>query len=181
MKQQKSKIFGSQNSKVLKKEIFPNTATILNILCGLISIFLAIKGLFVFSAIALLVAVVFDYLDGKLARCLKAESKLGEELDSLADLVSFGVAPAIMVYLFYNNDALAILVALMVLAGAYRLARFNSLKQQVKGYLGMPITVNGVLFPALILLKVNINVTTFFVVISIALMISKIKFKKVLI
>ena len=79
--------------------ILPNIFTSLNFFCGFYSIVASINGNFAAAAVAILIAIVFDGMDGKIARATNATSKFGLEYDSLADLVSFGLAPGLMVYL----------------------------------------------------------------------------------
>ena len=76
----------------------PNSITCLNLISGCIAIVMAFKGCYGWASIAIAAAAVFDFLDGAMARLMKAYSAVGKELDSLSDLVSFGVAPAAMVY-----------------------------------------------------------------------------------
>ena len=83
--------------------ILPNLMTVANLFCGFISIIFSIKGEFKSAAIAVVIAAVFDQLDGRLARLTHATSKFGAELDSLCDLVSFGLAPALLMYLWALN------------------------------------------------------------------------------
>ncbi|MCG2755236.1 MAG: CDP-alcohol phosphatidyltransferase family protein [Desulfobacteraceae bacterium] len=80
--------------------ILPNIFTSLNIFCGFYAIISAIDGKYIAASIAILIAVVFDMLDGKIARITKTTSKFGVEYDSLADLISFGLAPGLMIYLW---------------------------------------------------------------------------------
>lgn len=108
--------------------ILPNLMTIANLFCGFISVIFSIKGEFKYAAIAVVVAAVFDQLDGRLARLTHATSKFGAELDSLCDLVSFGFAPAMLMYLWALNPfgRLGVMACfLFVACGALRLARFN--------------------------------------------------------
>ncbi|MCK5029631.1 MAG: CDP-alcohol phosphatidyltransferase family protein, partial [Bacteroidales bacterium] len=81
----------------IKKHI-PNTITSLNLLSGCISIVLAFEGYITFSVYMIFLAALFDFLDGMSARMLKAFSVVGKELDSLADIVSFGVAPSVIIF-----------------------------------------------------------------------------------
>jgi CDP-diacylglycerol---serine O-phosphatidyltransferase len=124
--------------------LLPNMVTTANLLCGFFSIIYSIKQEFLFAAYAIVLAAVFDALDGRLARLTRATSKFGAEYDSLCDLVSFGVAPAIMLYLwslqpFGRLGWLACF--LFVACGALRLARFNVQAHVIeKAYFqGLPI------------------------------------------
>ena len=125
--------------------------TVGNLCCGVLSIFLAIDGLFDLSALLLFLAVVFDVLDGKIAGLMNQKNLFGKQLDSMSDLVSFGVAPALLFYSLSSPGILGIIVALFFVAcGMLRLARYNISEEA--GFEGVPITVNGVLFPLLFLL-----------------------------
>jgi CDP-diacylglycerol--serine O-phosphatidyltransferase len=108
--------------------LLPALLTIANLFCGFYALLLAVDHRYVEAALAVVVAMVMDMLDGRVARLMKATSQFGVEFDSLADVVSFGVAPAFILYSF----ALASLpraawfgAALFVICGALRLARFN--------------------------------------------------------
>jgi len=94
------------------KKYIPNSITSLNLLSGCISILLSFEGYMLAAVYLIFLAAIFDFLDGMTARLLKAYSVLGKELDSLADVVSFGVAPAFIVFQMEAND--------------YRLIRNNS-------------------------------------------------------
>jgi CDP-diacylglycerol--serine O-phosphatidyltransferase len=129
----------------------PDYVTCLNLLSGLASIYLAINGEYNLAAFLLLTGVFFDSIDGFLARALKKESKFGAELDSLSDLVTFGVAPMVLISTYYNTAWLSVLVILIPLCGALRLARHNINRHLTKGYLiGLPITFSGLTIPLLI-------------------------------
>ena len=108
------------------------------------------------AAILILIGMMLDSMDGRIARMLHVESELGKELDSLADIVAFGVAPAMMAYYAYFSDfgKIGMAVAgLFPLFGAYRLARFNinAVKSSLKYFTGVPITAGGGLLTLLTL------------------------------
>lgn len=108
--------------------ILPNLVTVLAICAGLSGIRQAIDGKFTEAVMMLLVAAFLDGIDGRLARLLKASSKFGEQMDSLADIVNFGIAPALVSYIYLLNDAGTpgwIAALLYAIAAALRLARFN--------------------------------------------------------
>ncbi|MDE5959484.1 MAG: CDP-alcohol phosphatidyltransferase family protein, partial [Muribaculaceae bacterium] len=107
--------------KKIKSQI-PNAITCLNLTSGCIAIALAFKGLYFEASMAIFAAAVFDFMDGAMARLLKAYSDMGKELDSLSDLVSFGVAPAAMVYNAFPQEYSWIALTIPV-CGALRLAR----------------------------------------------------------
>ncbi len=108
--------------------ILPNAITLIGVCIGLTSIKFALDGKFALAIIAILFAGLMDALDGRIARLIKGTSKMGKELDSLGDVISFGVAPAFIMY-FWNLqylDKLGWFVCLMyVVCVALRLARFN--------------------------------------------------------
>ncbi|UOE92482.1 CDP-diacylglycerol--serine O-phosphatidyltransferase [Alkalihalobacillus sp. LMS39] len=126
----------------------PNMFTLGNLYCGFLSIGFAASGQYNNAAILILIGMMLDSMDGRLARMLHADSELGKELDSLADIVTFGIAPSFLVYYtyFHQFGNLGFIVAgLFPLFGAYRLARFNiSTKTASKHYFtGVPITAAG--------------------------------------
>jgi len=140
-----------RKTKRLKKErsrlgiyILPNIFTSLNLFCGFYAVIASIDGKFVASAIAIIIGVVFDIMDGKIARATNTTSKFGIEYDSLSDLISFGLAPGIMIYLWALKPLGRIgwLAAFLFMAcGALRLARFNSQVGVVSSdhFVGLPI------------------------------------------
>lgn len=124
--------------------LLPNLLTTGNLFCGFYGIIAAIKHDFRTAAIAILFACLFDILDGKVARLTGSNSRFGVEYDSLADLVAFGVAPAVLVYLWALEPfgRLGWVAAfLFVACGALRLARFNVQVDSVskKHFVGLPI------------------------------------------
>lgn len=122
--------------------------TLANLTCGFMSILYSFSESFMGAALFLLAAMVFDYLDGFVARKRKEANIFGKELDSLCDLVSFGVAPAVFGYALGLDSLFAIIVLIaFVCAGALRLCRFNVTK--IEGYEGVPITFNALVFPLL--------------------------------
>ncbi|MBP3952719.1 CDP-diacylglycerol--serine O-phosphatidyltransferase [Bacillus suaedae] len=129
-------------------KLIPNTMTLGNLYCGFLSIGYAANGQYKNAAILILIGMMLDSMDGWLARKLDADSDLGKELDSLADIVTFGVAPSFLVYYthFFQYDILGFAIAgLFPLFGAYRLARFNisASSNQVNYFTGVPITAAG--------------------------------------
>ena len=108
--------------------ILPNMLTLIGVCIGLTSIRFALDGKFEFAIIAILFAALFDGLDGRIARLIKGTSKVGKELDSLTDVISFGVAPAFIMYFWTLSELgrLGWLISLIyVICVALRLARFN--------------------------------------------------------
>ncbi|MFC1886124.1 CDP-diacylglycerol--serine O-phosphatidyltransferase [Thermodesulfobacteriota bacterium] len=124
--------------------VLPNLFTSFNLFCGFYAVIASIDGKYVAAAAAILIAVVFDMLDGKIARATRTTSKFGLEYDSLADLISFGLAPGVMMYLWALKPMGRIgwLAAFLFLAcGALRLARFNTQANSTSSdyFLGLPI------------------------------------------
>ena len=147
---------------------------------GALSITLGMEGNFYWAAIAVLVAMLFDGLDGVLASKLHATSDFGKELDSLADIVSFGTAPAVILYgigLKEFGIIGSLLAALFLIVGAVRLARFKL--RSVTGYfVGLPITVSGSAAASLAISQYNLPPSGWAIVVVLlsALMVSGIRF-----
>lgn len=138
----------------MKKQI-PNILTLLNLFSGCIAILMAFRNNFEGVVIWVAIAALFDFLDGMAARLLNAFSPIGKELDSLADLVSFGVAPASVLYILMSNYFLLngapvtishyapYLAFIIPLFAAYRLAKFNIDERQSTYFIGLPTPANG--------------------------------------
>ena len=170
--------------------LLPNALTLINVCIGLSSIKFALDAKFELSIIAIIFAAIFDALDGRVARLLKGTSLVGKELDSLADLISFGVAPAFIMYFWSLNNLGKfgwLLTMIYVVCVALRLARFNvssNLEPSWKDdyFEGVPSPAGGILIlmPLIFSLSeinlININydivVPTLFILISF-LLISK--------
>ncbi|MGC1391213.1 MAG: CDP-diacylglycerol--serine O-phosphatidyltransferase [Bacteroidales bacterium] len=138
----------------------PNVITSLNLVSGFIAIIFAANGNLITASFLIFAAMLFDFLDGLSARLLKAYSETGKELDSLADIVSFGVAPALIIYQLLNNSLsiyapaivnsawlksslIFIFPAIMPVCGALRLAKFNIDTTQATTFKGLPIPANA--------------------------------------
>ncbi len=142
--------------------ILPNLFTASSIFVGVISIVEASKGNFVLASWLILLALVFDGLDGRIARMTNTTSQFGVEFDSLADIISFGIAPAMLLYFFIGHEfgRFGILVsALYVIFGAIRLARFNisTAKTDPNVFIGLPIPTAAVFVSMWILLFYKYN------------------------
>ncbi len=146
-----------------KNVILPNFITILGVLCGVYSIILSSAGSFVYAAYALILAAVFDFLDGRVARLMKGTSDFGVQLDSLCDMVSFGVAPVLLAYNYALVDLgrVGIMgVFLFVATGALRLARFNV--QSSRGghseyFVGLPIPIAAAYIASFVIFVANLK------------------------
>ncbi len=166
-------------------KMFANVVTILNIIFGTLAITYILAQEYRTAALLVLVAVIMDGADGRIARKLDSTSELGKELDSLCDLVSFGVAPAILLYsqvLQSHYHTLGLMVCILfVVCGALRLARFNILNIS-EYFLGIPITIAGLLLALLSLLISYATVNPTIVLVTVfalsLLMVSNLKIPK---
>ncbi|MDR2835244.1 MAG: CDP-diacylglycerol--serine O-phosphatidyltransferase [Bacteroidales bacterium] len=127
--------------KIIKT--IPSFITSMNLLCGTIATIMAINGEIRIATILILLAAVFDFFDGFVARLLKATSEFGVQMDSLADLISFGFAPTALLYnLIINNCEIykyfAFISVLIVIFSALRLAKFNTDSEQSIEFKGLP-------------------------------------------
>lgn len=137
----------------------PNLLTLMNLFCGCIAIVLVFNGAYTYASWLIILASVFDFLDGTVARLLNAHSEIGKQLDSLADIVSFGVAPASIMYaLMVNTMGYAVggylvwsaLPAFFIaLFSALRLAKFNIDDSQTLSFRGLPTPANALFISAL--------------------------------
>jgi len=181
--------------------ILPNMLTLIGVCIGLTSIRFALDGKFEFAIIAIIFAALIDGLDGRIARLIKGTSKVGKELDSLTDMISFGVAPAFVMF-FWKLDTLGrfgwLVCLIYVICVALRLARFNVNSNQEPSWRdnffeGVPSPAGGILvLTPLIISLTNFNyielnydiiVPAFFITTSL-LLISKFpsySFKKIVI
>lgn len=119
----------------------PNTITSLNLLCGVLGVICSLEGRIDYAFYLMLAAAVFDFCDGFSARLLKAYSDIGKELDSLSDMVSFGVLPSVMLYCLMsdlNPDCWLRLVPLLIAVfSGLRLAKFNVDERQTENFIGL--------------------------------------------
>ena len=145
----------------------PNTLTLLNLLCGSVAVLLAVRGYLAVSAFLVLAGFFFDLFDGMAARLLKAQSPIGKELDSLADLITFGLAPASILFGIQEllgqggpfslvqppgTIILRLLPFLLPVFAGLRLAKFNIDERQSHQFIGLPTPANGIMVLALPLL-----------------------------
>lgn len=141
------------------RTLIPNLLTLSNLVLGVFAILAAFEAQFTQAALLVVAAMVADGMDGRAARYFKVSSEFGKELDSLCDLVSFGVAPAVMSYIFLLKDfgwVGAVVAAAFASCGALRLARFNVNTGVVKGYfMGLPIPAAGCVVATFVMLGVK--------------------------
>ncbi len=148
------------------KQHIPNFLTSLNLLCGALSAFYAFHGLLSVAAILLFIGALFDFSDGFAARALKAYSPMGKELDSLADMVSFGFAPMVMLHMMIKKVLLGSLNAdflsgelthqifmlspfVITVFSGLRLAKFNVDTRQSESFMGLTTTATGLFLASL--------------------------------
>ena len=138
------------------RSVIPNLFTAMNMFSGFLSIINTAQGKYDYAAILIIIAAIFDSLDGIMARLTRSSSELGVELDSLSDVISFGAAPAFLIYSTYLHDFNAagiVISSLLLIAGGFRLARFNV---QLVGFdkeyfTGLPIPSSGITIAAFVL------------------------------
>ncbi|WP_428330705.1 CDP-diacylglycerol--serine O-phosphatidyltransferase [Mucilaginibacter sp.] len=136
----------------LKKHL-PNAITCANLFSGCVGIVLAFKGELVAAAYAIFLSAIFDFFDGLASRVLKSFSGIGKDLDSLADMVSFGVLPAVIMYQLLlqahqiDNVStwLNFIAFLIPVFSALRLAKFNVDTRQAENFIGLPTPANAIL------------------------------------
>ncbi len=136
------------------RKYIPNTVTSLNLFSGCVATVFALQGIYFWATVFIILGAVFDFFDGFLARMLDAHSIIGKDLDSLADDITFGLAPsAIMFSLFkeypYVTEIGALIVPyfafLIAIFSALRLAKFNNDARQTKSFMGLPTPANALL------------------------------------
>ena len=156
----------------MKKHI-PNIITSLNLICGCIAILFAVNGDLVAASYFVLTGMFFDFFDGLVARLLHVQSEVGVQLDSLADMVTFGVVPGIIMFQLLNKSTtnqvletrfevseamlwfgenmsfVPFIGLIIVIASAYRLAKFNVDTRQTSSFIGLPTPANTLLIISL--------------------------------
>jgi CDP-diacylglycerol---serine O-phosphatidyltransferase len=141
----------------------PSLLTVGNLFLGIIAIIMVFNEKPGMAAVMVLIAMLLDGVDGRVARALNAQSEFGKELDSLSDVISFGVAPAFIMYVVAFQDlspALAwIVTAIFPICGALRLARFNVITSNAGYFIGLPIPAAGGVLATLALFKDDIPVS----------------------
>ena len=150
-------IFVLLSNLLLMKKHIPNFITCLNLFSGCIGIVYAFKGDLIIAGYAILLAALFDFIDGLIARLLTVYSEIGKQLDSLADMVSFGVLPSVIIYqLFLESPQVGTVspylnfsAFLIAIFSALRLAKFNIDVRQSENFIGLPTPANAVLIASL--------------------------------
>lgn len=172
--------------RIFKLLKFADVFTLLNVAFGLASIVFSISNNFDYAAFVLLMAVAFDYLDGKIAKSLHQQNIFGKELDSLADTVSFGVAPAILGFsLMQFSSGIKqfqitfgmIAFTIFLFCGILRLARYNIMNLS-GAFQGMPITLNGIIIPLVYFLGTPIRFYPYIYLVLGVLMVSSFRVRK---
>jgi CDP-diacylglycerol--serine O-phosphatidyltransferase len=149
----------------LKKHI-PNFITTLNLFSGCIGIVLAVQNHLDYAAYFIAIAAMFDFMDGMAARLLHVKSEIGKELDSLADVTSFGVLPGIIIYQLMVNSpntptagsyvSIFSLIAFIIpVLSAVRLAKFNLDTRQTTSFIGLPVPANALFLGSLPLIQMQ--------------------------
>ena len=139
----------------------PNTITCLNLFSGCVSVVMAFAGDLLSAIIWIILAAVFDFFDGFAARLLKAYSPMGKELDSLSDIVSFGVAPGMALFVLFSKAAMDLnlsgifaylpyLAFVVPIFSGLRLAKFNIDERQTSSFIGMPVPAHALFWGSLV-------------------------------
>ncbi|WP_299532920.1 CDP-alcohol phosphatidyltransferase family protein [Ulvibacterium sp.] len=159
------------------KRHIPNVITLLNVLCGCIATVFAVANVLEMAALFVCLGIFFDFLDGLAARLLRVKSELGVQLDSLADMITSGLVPGIIMFQLLNMSALGgsntastiswdsitnisflpFFGFLITLASAYRLAKFNIDENQATSFIGLPTPANALLIISLPLILLYQN------------------------
>ena len=126
----------------------PNAITCLNLFSGCCGVWLAFQGNYVGATVAIMLSAFFDFMDGMVARLVNAYSEMGKELDSLADVVSFGLAPGAMIFSMLSTFGVVqnytFLAFLIPVFSALRLAKFNIDTRQTSSFIGLPTPANAI-------------------------------------
>ncbi len=163
--------------KMLRLIKFADVFTLTNVIFGIISALFAIKGWYNTASVMLLFAVVSDYLDGKIAKIMHQQNEFGRELDSLADTISFGVAPAIFGFALIQTPLALISFTIFLFCGILRLARYNIMNLS-GAFQGMPITLNGIIIPLIFFLDVPIKFYPYIYLVLGILMVSSFRMRR---
>lgn len=166
----------------MKNKFIPSLISIGNLVSGFISLVFTMNGEFIKAALMIILSMLLDGIDGLIARKLKLQSKIGKEIDSLSDLISFGIAPALLIYSlhFSQREIIGLIVVIpYIICAALRLAKFN-LQPSKNYFLGLPTTIAGSFVASLIICSFNLSSLLISIVIIILayLMVSSIHYPK---
>jgi CDP-diacylglycerol--serine O-phosphatidyltransferase len=169
-----------ENFSIFRMIEFPHVLTMMNIISGMISILFAVSKEYNFACAFMLIAVFFDFIDGRIARFMKKVTPLGKELDSLSDIISFSTAPVVLAFQTTKNMGEGwifgiIIYIIFLVAAALRLGRFNA--KELDYFEGMPITLNGIIIPVFYFVGLT-SWYPFIFLVSAVLMISAFRIKK---
>lgn len=159
----------------------PDIVTLLNALCGIMAIILILNGFTCLAPILILIAAVADGVDGHVARKFSS-SEMGSNLDSLADVISFGVAPVIIMFSAEPRYLILPALAFYFICGILRLARFNTMHKELSSFKGLPITAGGIIMSSYLLMAeqfLNAYIAALISLILGILMISDLPYMKV--
>ena len=154
---------------MIKRNI-PNAITCCNLLCGCLAIIQTFEGHLVMASYLVILAAIFDFFDGFAARLFKVSSNIGKDLDSLADMVTFGVVPGLLIHklmsdIILNNPTgvpiqLIYVPLIIPIFSAIRLAKFNNDTRQSESFIGLPTPANAIFIVSLCLLSNQIDYTS---------------------
>lgn len=166
----------------MRNKIIPSFISFGNLIAGFVSLLFTMNGQFTKAAFMIILGMLFDGVDGLAARKLKVQSEFGKEIDSLSDLVSFGIAPSVLAYsLYFNSKDFIGLIAVVffVVCSALRLGKFN-LKPSKGFFVGLPITIAGGFIASFVICNFNFShLLLSLIIITLAcLMISSIHYPK---
>lgn len=131
--------------------MIPNIITLMNLFSGCIGVVFVFTSDPRLASLMIFISLLLDYMDGGAARLLNVKSELGKELDSLADLISFGLLPSLIAYIILRTGdypSLAYIAFLMTVMSAYRLAKFNLDERQSENFIGLPTPANAIFWSA---------------------------------
>lgn len=153
------------------KRHLPNAITCLNLFSGCVGLVLVFENQLVFAAYAIGISAILDFFDGMLARLLKAYSEIGKQLDSLADMVSFGVLPAVILFQLFKanpsvNPYLPYFAFLIAIFSALRLAKFNIDTRQTESFIGLPTPANALLIGSLPFILMGDSIMLFEIILN---------------
>jgi len=170
------------------KRHIPNVITLSNLFCGILAVKLGFEGDYILAGGFIILGAIFDFFDGFAARLLGVSNNIGKELDSLADMVTFGVAPGVIMYsllkllgedssfALFSNDFFPFYAFLIPLLSAVRLAKFNVDENQSDKFIGLPTPANSLFFiaiPYIVIhyLQGNLPTDTILIIVSLLILV----------